>query len=327
MELHLDSQVRWNDLASSNLGFMNRLHAAIGRLARLEPNILPQPFTGESLYVASDYGATHGQGSYDWIGLLITDMRGSETWRTRRAQIRNSSLRDGRRMSYKSLGDSTKSRALTRFLRSADHIPGMLVLIYFDRGLDDLFLGKGEPALTDSALKLLASWKPRQREKLLRILHFLAFFVAALSRPGQHVVWLTDEDEIIPNEFRLQSLLDLAMEISGHYVVHNLGYLRFATAAVDDDSRFIEDLLSIPDLAGGGLAATLDEMKRTRQLPRGDLMVPLPHGLRAKALFLAHWFADYSCSLKRMAWRIDASEPTGAFDLAEIRFGPLVSAI
>lgn len=318
--------MRWNNLAPGDLGLMNRLHSAIAGSARQDPSRLPQPFMGESLYVASDYGATHGAAPYDWIGLLITDMRQCESWLQKRAEIRRVGLPDGRRISYKTLGDSKRSQILAPFLRAADHIQGLLVLIYFERKIKSLFRQEGYLDLSDPSMAPLSSWKHPQAEKLLRIIHFILFFAAALSQPGQHLVWITDEDEIVPNERRMRDLIELTMRVASHYVPHTLGYLRFATAGVEDESRFIEDLVSLPDLAGGGLAAAFDEMRRTDQLPRGDLIVPLPSRLSAKALLLSHWFADYSRPLKRMIWRIDTVPDSTSLALSEVRFAPFSTA-
>jgi len=121
--------------------------------------------------------------------------------------------------------------------------------------------------------KLLAGlhWLERQTfEKLFRVAQFVGFLVAGLSRVGQNIWWLTDEDEIVANEQRLQAAMKFLAGASTRFVTHCLGSLRCMTDACDGGTGFAKDLTSIPDLVAGALAEAWNKSAHDGTLPKVD---------------------------------------------------------
>jgi hypothetical protein len=108
-------------------------------------------------------------------------------WNARRS-LREDLLSDGRRFSYKSLNDRKRAAASCRFLEATDSIPGLAVVILVEKTIAFLFKSSGHIESSDPEIKLLPHWSPRVVERLLRVCHFVAFFLADLSREHQDIL-------------------------------------------------------------------------------------------------------------------------------------------
>ena len=146
---------------------------------------------------------------------------------------------------------------------------------------------------------------------MLRIVHFVSFFVSGLLRPGQNVVWISDEDEIAPNPERVSQVTELFRTVSSHYLKFNMGSFRFGTTALDDGTRSLEDLLSIPDLVAGALSDSFTTMNRGLQLPDSELCLFAPQNIPPKTRYVMDWFSDNLQPLRRVVYVLQPAEGCG----------------
>jgi hypothetical protein len=131
---------------------------------------------------------------------MLADAEALRPWFDARATLRRRHLPDGRRMSFKSLNDRLRVAALPEFLSAANLIPGLLLVVLFDKRIGTIFAPDDETQNAESALgQQLSQWPARTQEKLLRICHIAALMVASLSRELQNILWVTDQDDIAAN--------------------------------------------------------------------------------------------------------------------------------
>jgi hypothetical protein len=84
-------------------------------------------FLGNQILIASDYSKGASGTDFFVATFLMVDWSQTNKWDTLRLNIRNEFLTDGRRMSYKKLGDAKRSNALNDFLLAADEHTGILI--------------------------------------------------------------------------------------------------------------------------------------------------------------------------------------------------------
>ncbi len=107
-------------------------------------------------------------------GVLVMDADNSSAWHANRLRVRDQFLKDGRRMSYKNLNDGQRRAALVPFLKAADRIHGLCVLMAFDKRLgglcasDDLYAR----AKTDGIIQ--GRWKQRAFEQMMRTVQLVS---------------------------------------------------------------------------------------------------------------------------------------------------------
>ena len=105
--------------------------------------------------------------------------------------------------------------------------------------------------------------KPAVNEKLLRVIHILAFFVGLFTRDGQKVFWMTDNDAISETEEMHMNTLSLLQRVLTLYTKDGVefpvlgGALPFA-----DDQLGTRDMLSATDVVAGSLSQYLTQRAR-----------------------------------------------------------------
>jgi hypothetical protein len=221
-----------------------------------------------------------------------------------------------RRMSYKALNDRYRRAALIPFLDVANEIPGLLVSFAIDKNISTIFADETPDHRTTHPA--FAGWKPKPIERAMRIIHLTSLLLRGLSAPGQDVWWFTDQDDIVANEHRLRSFVNLAATISSHYLQHPLRNLRIGTTACDTGRRDIEDFLAIPDLAAGTLQELLATGTARMILDAPSLFLPKDEAIAAKASNIMNWFADNTQPLRRLTFVIDQPR-TGSWRITTLR--------
>jgi hypothetical protein len=96
--------------------------------------VRPSPFTGRHLFVGSDYGGDHKRSNYITYAFMTADDTPSE-WISLQKALRTRYLTDGRRMSFKRLGDPQRQAALPLFLQAADSLNGHLVVFVVHKSI------------------------------------------------------------------------------------------------------------------------------------------------------------------------------------------------
>ncbi len=301
------------------LGFMNTWSAAIRRHELRHPGSIPDMRNGRTLFVGSDFSGGRERDQYSVFSALIINIDRCEAWNEKRLDLRRRFVPDGRRLSYKSLTDVRKKRFLWPFLEASNELNGLLVSVLVENAVPSIF-GDGELRPRESGLTDLDLWNPKPAERVLRAMHFVSFLVAALSGPGQDVLWFTDEDDIAPNEECVRRVTELFVKVSGNYLTHQLNHFTFGTTICDDGSRRIEDLVALPDLAGGALASLVPQLVATYGSVGGPVIVPPPAGVPTKARLLLHWHSQRGRPLRRMVWVISQPAQGRGLMLSDLAF-------
>lgn len=164
---------------------------------------------------------------------------------------------------------------------------------------------------------------PLTFEKALRVVHFVSFFLAGLSRKGQNVLWITDEDDIAVNLQKLYTLGDIWKTVLGHCLQHDLGHVKWGTTKVDDGSRQVEDLAAIPDVVAGALAECLTDLSLNNKISSSALIAPSSKQLSQKTGNILLWAQDNSKSLKRLNFMISNSSNGKGLSFKLLKFHDL----
>src|SRR6266700_5970420 len=85
-----------------------------------DAEVLAPELCGPCLIVTSDYSGSHSGSAFEVYSLLVGDLTRCREWFRVRSGIRSEFLKDRRRMSYKTLNDRQRQRALGPFLAAAD---------------------------------------------------------------------------------------------------------------------------------------------------------------------------------------------------------------
>ena len=288
------------------------------------PGIVPNLSQGSTLLLLSDYGGYHKTARYESLAYLVTNPERLGQWNQRRTIIRDAYLPDGRRISFKKLGDKKRKKLLAPYLEIANSIPGLLIVFIIDRSIESLFEDKGEMDRAGAVLDEIAFWKKGVFERLMRIVHFASLLLAGLSGSGQDVLWMSDEDAIVADEKRLRGFVRLFGIVSSHYLQHDLGHLRIGTTKSDPGDRWLEDLTALPDLAAGALSETLTRYSMENNVPHSDLITPPTESISRKAKDVMNWFSNNTRNLRRLVLLIEKDKNAPRLGLKTLRFHGLV---
>ena len=238
---------------------MNLLSASVAKAEQRHPGIIPDLRQTPTLLLGSDYGGMHKTADFEVITLLASNLESIHPWDCARSAIRDQFLPDRRRISFKTLNDRHRQSALGPFLNTANQIRGLLLSVAIHRSLQSVFKTHGKLEKTDLNSPELEGWKPTTAERALRVIHLASLLVRGLSRTGQDLLWMTDEDDMVANERRLRSFVNLFATISGHFIPHTMGNVRIGTTVSDTGRRDVEDYIAICDLAAGALQHLLTD--------------------------------------------------------------------
>ena len=260
--------------------------AALNAVMQNVPSPLLRSLDGaQDLFVFSDYSGMDAPGSaYLTYSFMLTDVARSQHALDALRSVRRTYGLGLRRMSYKGLSDAKKVSAVPAFIAGARQLHAHVITFAVAKSIRSLF-HRSNRGNSDAELSRIADkYKSGGQEHLARILHFFSFSLAGISSPGQHVDWITDVDQIAPEQKWLADLVTLAGNLSSHYLTHSLGHFRLGTTRSDDGTRLLEDVCAVPDFFAGGIAETLSHQSvPSLSLPNG-LVVPLAPTVRRKAV-------------------------------------------
>lgn len=278
----------------------------------------PQDSRGSDLFLVADFSGTHRGPLYTTYAFLLLDLDRNSWWLNAQRAFRSEALRGGRRLSFKALNDGARRRALLPFLLMADEIEGALIVIAVDKAHDTLF----RPREKDADLSLIEAWKPTVHEHLMRVTHLSALCTTLVSRPGQNLLWICDQDDVTSNDAQIVALTKLFGHVWSQMTDHNLGHLRLGSTKSDDGSLTLEDLAAIPDLAAGTACELLSQMTHQGLFPVVGLYNRMPQGLSGKTQRLIRWLAVSDRPLKRVVVTIRAAGP-GRSTVSHVRLAPM----
>jgi hypothetical protein len=200
-------------------------------------------------------------------------------------------------MSWKKLNSDTRRRAaFIPFLRAANHICGLAIALAFHR--DPAFLIPSDDlSRFQHSFRLSPNWKKHQLQHMFRIAYCTAMLVAGLSRPGQDIHWVSDQDSSFANETLENDTVSVFVQLLRFFLPHKLGQVRYGTTARGAEPLLQEDLAAIPDIMCGAACEVLTSIRREyKEIP--EIYSKLPK-LTSRPREFLKWYASGPWPLKR----------------------------
>lgn len=299
----------WKPLKRPDLGCINSISNVVWMEELKKVDRLTSVRNSPTLILASDYGGNHKGATHETISFLLADLNFLWLWDELRQKIRTPERLGDRRMSYKNLNDKRRRETLVPFLRYSSTIPGLLISFVIDKNILGI-LSESIPTDSVAIFGPVSKWKRHSFEKLTRVGLLGAMLISCMSAAGQNVIWLTDQDEIVPNEKLHREATQLIGHYMNHLLTHNMSHFRFGSTKVDPGSLWVEDLVSLPDLASGAICSLFQTFVKIDGIPLGLIYRRQPNETPDKDRVIAAWLADTSSPLKRLTVAVD-SDPEG----------------
>lgn len=274
------------DLSGSKLA-LRRLFPWAFSIRKILHFVRPRPFLADHLLIGSDYGGLHRGSQFHTFAYLISSNPPS-SWLHRQRQIRKECLKDGRRMSFKHLNDYHRQNALIPVLQAADQIDGHLIVVSKQKSIRPHGVNKKNIKEWCKAMKVSCEWKTRAFESALFKTHIFGLIVSQWSKKNSDVCWITDEDEFVANDQKLDDAQFMAAKFSTMYSIHSFGEFAMNSTAIDGNSKNFEDYIAIADLAAGAMADLLNAMPSRPHL--GQSVALDADTLRTKSDLICDWF-------------------------------------
>ena len=296
------SSTGWKSINDQHIPWIPKLNQLVSTAS------LPV-LNGSTIYIASDYSGYHRKSKYEVISLLIMDTDNSWHWTNSRRCVREHFLTDGHRISFKGLHDQRQFYALPAFLESANNIVGICVNIVLRKSVRISYIDRDRMQSMVDASPFLGKWSYKTLNHMFRIVHFISLFIGGLSKPGQNVYWISDQDPIFANPSNSEDAARLVSVLTNMYIDHKLGELGIGTTILDEGDRLLEDLVAIPDLSAGALSeylTALCDMCDGKII--GKFVYPSPRGITPKTEQIVSWLMDNTGKLKRLILLFESAE-------------------
>jgi len=136
----------WRPLRRPHLGMADSISEIFYAEEWRTPRFFTDVRSSAILFLASDYGGEHRTAAYQTISILVAAFDSIQvSWEPLRRSIRSLFAGDGRRLSYKRLGDRQRAKMLRPFLGAANHIQGILAIFLIDRRIRTFFQQDANP--------------------------------------------------------------------------------------------------------------------------------------------------------------------------------------
>ncbi|MGF7137508.1 hypothetical protein P3T40_009021 [Paraburkholderia sp. EB58] len=255
---------------------------------------LPDFSDDTKIAVMSDYGGEHGDARYSTYSFLFVALDKNGPFQTHMRALRQKhKIHDPySEFKYKDLKFGPRSRALPEYLELIDNlIHGAVVTVAIDKKIGSVFGMTKSEAHASIAKQLeeggFGKWTGHVGEKVLRVLHILAALTAAMTYDQQRLLWYSDTDQI-NEDAKDRSFADtqrLFGNIGAMYMAHGFDVLGFGKSFLE--KSYLDDLLSVPDLAAGMLQDILTEQDTGNDIPGGDEKLAVLKWLATPAKFLS----------------------------------------
>jgi len=296
----MGEQTVWHHVERQEFGVLNSISAMIRTQEWRNPGLLTSVRLGPTLVIASDYGGEHSRSTCLTLSFLVADLKYLWLWEELRTRIRTRVLKDARTMSFSRLTEARRAQALVPFLRAANTIPGLLATFVIDKRVRTLFDWNKSDIVEERNVIDRTRWNKRSFEKLVRVAYFGGLLLAGMSRPGQSVLWITDQDDIVANDTKHIEATRVLGCVTGQYIPHPMGHFRLGSTRGDTGMQGTEDLAAIPDLAAGSLADLISAATAEGIFPT-RVMSPQPPNVSQKARAVVAWMAERHHPLKKIA--------------------------
>ena len=296
----------WNPVPVPQRTVFDILNRDLQELQNSNADSLPNLRGAHTLLLGSDYSGESSHSPYMVYSFLLVSLDAWQGWEVQRIAIREAFFSDSRRMSFKRLNDVQRQKALVPLLQAADTLEGLSFTVAMNKSSESIF--PSPPLdLSNPDFSAFAKWKRSILEKAFLATHFLSFLMSGLCRPGQDVLWFTDEDSIAANDQRVIELTRLFGWISSLYLSFSMGHCRCGTSRCDNGTMQIEDFLSVPDLIAGAISEQL-EVKRNDPKELSTVFWVNRPDQTDKSNIINWWLADSTKQLKRLLCIVDPSK-------------------
>jgi hypothetical protein len=233
--------------------------------------ILPDlcAFRNSAIGIFSDYSG-EGSGNYYTYSVLVCGYGFIGPFNERMKVVREKYQLGDKEIAFKDFGMGRLRASIPDFLVAADTLPGFLCTVAVDKRISTLFgpLDRSTPKRLALLLEEngLGGRKPREVEKLLRIVHITAFLTALLAADRQKIFWMSDNDSICANPEQHRSMLALFERVLSIYARPGVSFPVLG-GALPFQPRSVEmnDLLSLPDVVAGSIAQYLSKSDTERK--------------------------------------------------------------
>lgn len=243
-------------------------------------------YRNNAIGIFSDYSG-EDSGTYFTYSVLVCGYGFISPFTDRVKRIRADYQLGEKEIAFKDFRMGQIQASLSEYLAAADTLPGFLCTVAVDKQIATLF-GPQDRATPKKLAHLLdevglGGRKPRDAEKLLRVVHMTAFLAALLASDGQKIFWMTDNDAICANEEQHRSMMALFDRVLQIYTRPGRNYPLLG-GALPFQPRNVEmnDLLSLPDVVAGSVAHYL---AKSATQPKDEITVKL--GAEKVLCFLA----------------------------------------
>ena len=251
-------------------------------------------FGNKHVAIFSDY-AGESSGNYHTYSILVCAWDALGSLRRQMEEVRARHGLNKKEIAFKDFGMGQVQRALPDFLRVANSILGFLCTLVISKQLTSVF-GMPNRATQEELSNMLSQaglgeWKRDVAEKLLRIIHLVAFLATLLARDGQQLFWMTDNDAISPNRESHERALALFQRVLSIYKRPNVSFPLIG-GALPFEERAIEfmDSLSVTDVAASSVE---------HYLTQKDLHTDNDFGVKPGADVVLQWLARDGIGLKK----------------------------
>jgi hypothetical protein len=228
-------------------------------------------FSNDALGVFSDYSGEDHSARYFIYSVLVCGYGYTSGFSDKIKHVREVYSLGDREIAFKKFGMGQVRASLGDYLDAANWLPGFLCTVAVDKRISTLFGPLDDPSVPRMLVKLLEDMGfggrgPREVEKLLRIVHMVAYLIVLLGVDGQKIFWMSDHDAICANPRQHESMMAVLQRVITIYsrpgVTYPLlgGALPFKPRSVE-----MNDLLSLPDVVAGSIAQYLTKSVTQRQ--------------------------------------------------------------
>lgn len=255
---------------------------------------LPDFADDNKIAIMSDYGGEHSDARYSTYSFLFLALNKNGPFQTHMQELRRKHkiLDRYSEFKYKDLKYGPRSRALPEYLQLVDSfIHGAVITVAIDKTIGSVFGSTRSEGYSMIAEQLevddFGNWPGHVGEKVLRVLHILAAFTAVLTHDRQRLLWYSDTDQI-NEDAKDRSFADVQKlfgRIGAMYMTHGFDVLWFAKSF--SEKGYLDDLLSVPDLAAGMLQDLLTARDSGADIPGSDEKLAVLKWLATPAKFLS----------------------------------------
>jgi hypothetical protein len=291
------------------------IDAKIRELHSLNPSYFPDFGSSPQLFVGSDYSGEHKESQYLGFTFIFLPVESWRIWDRARQAVRSKhGITGGRRFGYSKMNDRVKRVATCELLAALIEQKGLLISLSVRKSLKSVFDTSPQIDRSRWGVEHCVGWENANIEKMLRVVHTVAFFIAGIVVRDQNVRWITDHDAIVANEQRFKEMSLVFRTVVGQYLSVPLGSVVFSTTF--ETSLEVEDFAAIPDLFGGAIVELFSAYARN-----GDDITaasfPRPSDLPAKTHEILDLLAQPG-SLRRVFYKLEPGPTAETIEIADM---------